>query len=1538
MPLTHNNVAALINTVTVQFESCKNDSKTFASISDEEYWVGELKTSERQQASLEFDAAVNCLLTILRKLQVKDISLSYANFALRLVLAVRWQGVQGGDLDYTYRPFSATTALFYTMAKAIVRDDEALLSLLMPDLQKMEQVLGIAAWHGASIAEMTEEETNDGERELYIHEYLSGAPGRILHIPELYQYIVADTATVLPILQEQATPASGQRSDEAQNSSMQIHLQPDELRALQFSCEPFSIELYGALSDFHRQKYNLNTFGAQLEIFADALHAASEAGRGTPGQADMSIAEPAIKSFYEQAWCKLPAFVSNGSSFINQTDYGFEPTQAGIGNLTIDDFGNKNITLESYLVMIFSGFSDIDLSEKQEKMRKKDDLYRCLFQASTILKQFLQQHKTLYAVHLKINTKEKLSVNPDSAETADLAPLPLDKEINESAEKALQHGDLLAAEADDQDSMANNETTVAENNKEPILKVTQVNFEKLLNHLKLALADPSARRPFALANNDNFMELSSYLQMAYAAVVEVDENIESPDMPEQYLMDTLFSRALSTEYVGHLLNIMLTGIKCTTLEYTEKITNRINAILPMGLESAEVLMRVIKPDYRYRFIVDQFGVERVKHVIDLNCNTLVVLLSLLPAVERVDFCVKVLGIDYIKSVAKKMYNVALLVKVLPATERQYFCFTHLGGIEYFKNIIFRLDDIDFLLSIFPEAERFQLIDEKFSFEFLTTLAACQWMPFILKTLPESQRLELFSREKIFNAWKKALAEMNAIKEIGRIFPCFPITQWRAVADMIFASGWKLEDEHRFISLLSVLREAHSFAFCTQAMRIDDLQIFVAGLSKIVEVLTKIAAHQRSALLQLLLTAKYVEQYIHVHEDVDSKEDIQSKFNELVKIAKLLPKEPYVNFCNTLLIPFVEKNQHMITMKISDFLSIYPETTRMSRLISSFSIDRLKAEFVNTVAMHDTLELLSEEEQRELIERHLGCNYIVNMVAHGVDLAHVLTGLKNKNKYWLLTNVFTRETVYSLLKKDAEQYYNLEREIRAATKNHSSFFYVNKIINDRNLRDSSYKTAVHNERGSITLLLSAIPEELRLEFLYGYLTLKNVKNLLVNIEHLCDVIILLPSNNRYLFLTRMVGVKYLKSKITNSSQLDRLISSLPEPKRLQFILNELQIAFVREIVIRKGHLAVIVTKLPQIERKEFLLNSFTLSSAKLTVKNATELFALLNHFTTSERFEICLNQFGIEFVKRMITEWTELKKLIVMFPDAEQKKLYNDLFTISNLINIIKTTWQLNEYLEGYVAENERYKVCLNFGHQWRRLMTIEYDDLRQLVNLIPSKWRLNFIINFVGLDTAQIQFSFLNLDTWPEEDQRRLNSLVAVFFKKPISVDFNFEESVEYLLSQPHLFFAVAKQLAVAEQLDSWKCYGRVYRQQYQNEKLEVWFGKKLAERQRIAKQANSTVPAIQQFFTPTAVANIEPENVTVHSTPVLANNTQTQPENVSVANSLIIESDQYDAPSIDAANTSQETPETLADRSSQLSEEGGQQDTVFRFPRIIGG
>ncbi len=80
-------------------------------------------TTARELVKTETDAAFECIISILERLQKREIYPAYAHFALRMFLTVRGPIIQHSSLDYTAQPYFQLTRACLAVAEVVGIDD-----------------------------------------------------------------------------------------------------------------------------------------------------------------------------------------------------------------------------------------------------------------------------------------------------------------------------------------------------------------------------------------------------------------------------------------------------------------------------------------------------------------------------------------------------------------------------------------------------------------------------------------------------------------------------------------------------------------------------------------------------------------------------------------------------------------------------------------------------------------------------------------------------------------------------------------------------------------------------------------------------------------------------------------------------------------------------------------------------------------------------------------------------------------------------------------------------------------------------------------------------------------------------------------------------------------------------------------------------------------------------------------------------------------------------------------------------------------------
>ncbi len=101
----------------------------------------------RQQLESEAEAAFDCIITTLKRLQNNEIDEQYARFALRMFLVVRGMLIRGSSLNYAFNPSLPLNSACFEVAATVVKKDnkdqkdknkETFLNILMPDTRTIE--------------------------------------------------------------------------------------------------------------------------------------------------------------------------------------------------------------------------------------------------------------------------------------------------------------------------------------------------------------------------------------------------------------------------------------------------------------------------------------------------------------------------------------------------------------------------------------------------------------------------------------------------------------------------------------------------------------------------------------------------------------------------------------------------------------------------------------------------------------------------------------------------------------------------------------------------------------------------------------------------------------------------------------------------------------------------------------------------------------------------------------------------------------------------------------------------------------------------------------------------------------------------------------------------------------------------------------------------------------------------------------------------------------------------------------------------------
>ncbi len=305
--------------------------------------------SKEQKAILqiESDIFLRCLKNIVAQ-NLLTPEQEIPELRLRVLLQQRALIIHMHSNDYTHHPHHPVNRLYLQIAQALAKPEEAVCAVLMPYIESLcRESYSLKA------------ETEDDNGFFYPEHYLLKEK-KLIPVAEIYAQALLNPSYLF-------------------DDFFSYHLNDYDRKNLKLIAEEACQNYLVALHEEHLL-HQQNNLGHHLQILANALYDASVEAKGTEEDAHEDIAK-AVKVFYE-FWRRLP-----NNEEINQ--------------LTVPEWGRKNVTLKDYLLTLFVRYLDVDLLSDDERQRFTDTaIFPCAYQLSNALNEFLRRYSQLYRISI----------------------------------------------------------------------------------------------------------------------------------------------------------------------------------------------------------------------------------------------------------------------------------------------------------------------------------------------------------------------------------------------------------------------------------------------------------------------------------------------------------------------------------------------------------------------------------------------------------------------------------------------------------------------------------------------------------------------------------------------------------------------------------------------------------------------------------------------------------------------------------------------------------------------------------------------------------------------------------------------------------------------------------------------------------------------------------------------------------------------------------------------------------------------------------
>lgn len=606
----------------------------------------------------EAESGFEFILSTLDSFINDAINFAELRFVLKTFLKYRAQITRSSWVSPTDNPyFPLNQACLYVATTLADIDDEIILRVLLPDER---EIVGAPAFQGQSLADLTEDVDCYGNRCLHLQNYRAGTHGRLLYIPGLYEYAVANTSSIFPILSS--------TSDERE-----FKLTSYELLKLKYS-NAYSNVLFDKLESLHIIKHGLNNLGAQLELFANELSAASVLGSGTELQANLETALPAIYKFHSEVWSKL------SNSMLHHAHNEVESIDTNsklVKHLTLTSFGPSGITLEGYLLPLFMGHTKVEpiLTMEQRETFTRNNLIPCLSIISNGIKEFLAQYPEIYQVlwdHTNISLDDEEVITRQKLQ--DLLFI-----VKSDLDLPLRTPSIIEIE-ENQNYIKKYKSLISLTKH-----LKKIKGENDIDRLKMLIAINSiSKYEFKFALNyilelsPNLVEVSVLETEASSTADNVSDIIREFGM--HIIIDTIIKNSNDFSCLQNKICTALTEQNCLWSVFESELRENLNFGILVDL------MKMLHPSSRLDFLRSMVGKELNQRIFNTSMSNLGYVFYALTQEERVSYLIEVISIEQLKQLNKEQLS-GITWMFFNREHAQYL--VHTIGLEYFNANVLR---------------------------------------------------------------------------------------------------------------------------------------------------------------------------------------------------------------------------------------------------------------------------------------------------------------------------------------------------------------------------------------------------------------------------------------------------------------------------------------------------------------------------------------------------------------------------------------------------------------------------------------------------------------------------------------------------------------------------------------------------------------------------------------------------------------------------------------------------------------------------------